>query len=268
MVSIGRERGGHRRMIPTMSGLARPEFLATTTGWPSSSGGRRAGPGCALATRWERRRGPWAGRHSGRRPFDWRAELVDTDEDGDAIRLAAPGACRGVAERPGIGDGTTVVIYDDTQGLFAARVWWTLQAYVSRMSGSSTAGTRPGGRGPADRSAAVDDGLGRRSLPSRRAARTECTSRPGRRGLLGSRSDAARRPRTGGVPRVRGQHPAAGAHPGRRQRPGRDDARAGSASGCATGRARGRCTRRTSAAAGGWSLTTGRASPRRSWPSS
>ena len=29
----------------------------------------------------------------------------------------------------GIGDGTTVVIYDDTQGLYAARVWWSLQAY-------------------------------------------------------------------------------------------------------------------------------------------
>ncbi len=34
-----------------------------------------------------------------------------------------------MAARVGIGDGTTVVIYDDTHGLYAARVWWTLRAY-------------------------------------------------------------------------------------------------------------------------------------------
>ncbi len=34
-----------------------------------------------------------------------------------------------MAERAGIGDGTTVVIYDDTDALYAARVWWTLRAY-------------------------------------------------------------------------------------------------------------------------------------------
>ena len=52
-----------------------------------------------------------------------------TPEDSDAIRLAAPERIAEVAARAGIGDGTTVVIYDDTQGLYAARVWWTLRAY-------------------------------------------------------------------------------------------------------------------------------------------
>ena len=31
--------------------------------------------------------------------------------------------------RSGVGDGTTVVLYDDTQNLFASRVWWSLRAY-------------------------------------------------------------------------------------------------------------------------------------------
>ncbi len=34
-----------------------------------------------------------------------------------------------VAARLGIGDGTTVVVYDDSQSLFAARAWWSLRAY-------------------------------------------------------------------------------------------------------------------------------------------
>jgi thiosulfate/3-mercaptopyruvate sulfurtransferase len=33
------------------------------------------------------------------------------------------------AERAGIGEETTIVVYDDTQGLYAARVWWTFRAY-------------------------------------------------------------------------------------------------------------------------------------------
>ncbi len=34
-----------------------------------------------------------------------------------------------VAARLGIGDGTTVVVYDDSQSLFASRVWWSLRTY-------------------------------------------------------------------------------------------------------------------------------------------
>jgi thiosulfate/3-mercaptopyruvate sulfurtransferase len=45
------------------------------------------------------------------------------------MRLASPDRIAEAAARAGIGDGTTVVVYDDTQGLYASRVWWSLQAY-------------------------------------------------------------------------------------------------------------------------------------------
>jgi thiosulfate/3-mercaptopyruvate sulfurtransferase len=117
-------------MIPTMSGLARPEILATTE-WLAEHLGR---PGVRiLDARWrpdgtgiEVHR---AGHIPGAVHIDWRMDLVDTDEAEDAIRLAAPGRVASIADRAGIGDESTVVVYDDTQGLYAARVWWTFLAY-------------------------------------------------------------------------------------------------------------------------------------------
>jgi thiosulfate/3-mercaptopyruvate sulfurtransferase len=117
-------------MIPTMSGLARPELLATTE-WLAEHLGR---PGVrVLDARW-RPDGTGAAVHAeghipGAVHVDWRTELVDTQDDADALRLAAPDRVALVAARAGIGDESTVVVYDDTQGLFAARVWWTLRTY-------------------------------------------------------------------------------------------------------------------------------------------
>ena len=113
-----------------MSGLARPEFLATTD-WLAEHLGRanvrivdaRWRPdGSAAATH-------QAGHIPGSVHVDWLAELVDTDEGGESMRVAAPERVAAVAARAGIGDGSTVVIYDDTQSLFASRVWWTLRAH-------------------------------------------------------------------------------------------------------------------------------------------
>jgi thiosulfate/3-mercaptopyruvate sulfurtransferase len=117
-------------MIPTMSGLARPELIATPE-WVAENLGRQGVR--LLDARW-RPDGTGlqvyrAGQIPGARYIDWRVDLVDDAEDSDAIRLAAPDRIAEVASRVGIGDGTTVVIYDDTQGLYAARVWWSLQAY-------------------------------------------------------------------------------------------------------------------------------------------
>jgi thiosulfate/3-mercaptopyruvate sulfurtransferase len=113
-----------------MSGLARPELLATTE-WLAEGLGR---PGVRVVdARW-RPDGSGAEAHHARRipgsvHVDWRADLVESDEAGDSLRLAGAEQVAAVAGRAGIGDGSTVVIYDDTQSLYAARVWWTLRAY-------------------------------------------------------------------------------------------------------------------------------------------
>lgn len=117
-------------MIPAMSGLARPELLATTE-WLGEQLGRSGIR--VVDARW-RPDGSAADVHRACRipgsvHVDWRTDLVEEDESGDALRLAGAERVAAVAERAGIGDGTTVVIYDDTQSLYAARVWWTFRAY-------------------------------------------------------------------------------------------------------------------------------------------
>lgn len=113
-----------------MSGLARPEYLATTE-WLAEQLGR---PGVrVLDARWRPDgSGPGAyasGHIPGAVHVDWRSDLVDVEGDGDTLRLAGPERIATLATRAGIGDGSTVVVYDDTQSLFAARVWWSLRAY-------------------------------------------------------------------------------------------------------------------------------------------
>lgn len=117
-------------MIAMMSGIARPELLATTE-WLGEQLGR-AGI-CVVDARW-RPDGSGsdvhrAGRIPGSVHVDWRADLVEAGEDGEALLLASADRLTAVAERAGIGNGTTVVVYDDTQSLFAARVWWSFRAY-------------------------------------------------------------------------------------------------------------------------------------------
>jgi len=117
-------------MIPTMSGLARPEHLATTE-WLAEQLGR---PGIrVLDARWRPDGSAPAVYGSGHIPgavrVDWRADLVDEGETSGVLLLAGPDRMAEVARRLGIGDGTTVVVYDDNQGLFAARTWWSLRTY-------------------------------------------------------------------------------------------------------------------------------------------
>ena len=113
-----------------MSGLARPEHLATTD-WLHEHLGR---PGVrVLDARW-RPDGSAAdtyrqGHIPSAIPVDWRTELVDADPEGDTLRLASPDRIAALAARTGVADGGTVVVYDDTQGLYASRVWWSLRAY-------------------------------------------------------------------------------------------------------------------------------------------
>ncbi len=113
-----------------MTGLARPEILATTD-WLAEQLGR---PGLrVLDLRWRPDGHAPAVHAVGHIPgavlIDWRADLSEESPDGDAIVLANPEQIAAVAERAGISDGTTVVVYDDSQSVFAARAWWSLRAY-------------------------------------------------------------------------------------------------------------------------------------------
>jgi len=116
-------------MIPAMSGLARPEILATTE-WLAENLGRGVR---VLDLRWRPDGSAPAVHAGGHIPgaalVDWRRDLVDDGGDGETILLASPDRVSALAVRLGIADDTTVVVYDDTQSLFAARAWWSFRAY-------------------------------------------------------------------------------------------------------------------------------------------
>ncbi len=116
-------------MIRAMDGWARSEHLATSE-WLADAVDR-AGLRVVDA-RW-RPDGSGAEVHAlghipGAVHVDWRTDLIDPTGT-DALLLAGPEAITALTTRLGIGDGTEVVVYDDSQSLFAARVWWTLRAY-------------------------------------------------------------------------------------------------------------------------------------------
>src|SRR4051812_42230027 len=105
----GREGSTTARMIPAMSGLARPELLATTE-WLAENLGRSAIR--ILDLRWRPDgSGPAvhaAGHIPGAVLVDWRRELVEDGPDGETIVLAGPDRVAEFAARTGIADGTTV----------------------------------------------------------------------------------------------------------------------------------------------------------------
>jgi thiosulfate/3-mercaptopyruvate sulfurtransferase len=115
-----------------VSAVARPELVATTE-WLAGQLGR---PELRiLDVRW-RPDGTApaafaAGHIPGAAHIDWRAELIEPEgpEAGPGLRVAGPNQVAAAFGRAGIGDGSTVVIYDDSIGLYAARTWWTLRAY-------------------------------------------------------------------------------------------------------------------------------------------
>lgn len=113
-----------------MSGLARPEILATTE-WLADSLGRSGIR--ILDLRWRPDGSAPAVHASGHIPgavlVDWRTELIEDGANGEAILLAGPEQMAALAARAGIADDSTVVVYDDTQSLFASRAWWSLRAY-------------------------------------------------------------------------------------------------------------------------------------------
>ena len=113
-----------------ISGFARPELLASTD-WLAEQVGRPELR--VLDVRWRPDGSSKAAFAAGHLPgavhLDWREELIDPSDTGDALLLAGPDQVATALARAGISDGTSVVIYDDTVGLFAARTWWSLRVY-------------------------------------------------------------------------------------------------------------------------------------------
>jgi len=113
-----------------MTGYARPELLASTE-WLAenleSSGVR------VVDVRWRpdrTGRNVWATGHiPGATYLDWSTDLIDTDDERGLFLLGRPDQVAASLSRAGIGDGTTLVVYDDTVSLFAGRVWWSLRVY-------------------------------------------------------------------------------------------------------------------------------------------
>jgi len=115
-----------------MSGFARPELLATTD-WLADQLGHpevrvvdaRWRPDGTAAAAFD------AGHVPGASHVDWRDELSEI-EGGDeprGLRVAPPEKVEAFMRRAGVGDATSLVLYDDTIGLYAARVWWSLRVY-------------------------------------------------------------------------------------------------------------------------------------------
>jgi len=119
-------------LTPRAAGFARPELVASTA-WLADELNRaeirvldvRWRPDGTGAQAFE------AGHIPGAVHVDWRTELneVPGEEDGPALRLAGADQVAASMSHAGVGDGASVVIYDDSNGLYAARVWWTLRVY-------------------------------------------------------------------------------------------------------------------------------------------
>ena len=117
-------------MIRAMAAFPRPELLATT-GWLAESLGH---PGlCVVDLRW-RPDGSASRLHAeshipGSTWLDWSTGLVTRDARTGVPLIASADSVASAFGDAGVGDGTTVVLYDDMGGLYAGRAWWTLHAY-------------------------------------------------------------------------------------------------------------------------------------------
>ena len=59
---------------------------------------------------------------------DWVNDITDPDSP-NGTQIAPPEAYAALMSRLGIGDDSFVVVYDDANGMFAARMWWSLHYY-------------------------------------------------------------------------------------------------------------------------------------------
>ena len=113
-----------------MSGYPRPELLATVD-WLAENLGRPEVRVLDVRSRPDGtgRAAHAAGHIPGAGFLDWSADLATQDEDSPIFLLAGPDQVAEALGRLGVGGGTTVVLYDDTTSLYAARAWWSLRVY-------------------------------------------------------------------------------------------------------------------------------------------
>ena len=146
--------------------------------------------------------------------LDWRAALTDAEAPDGTLLLAPPDQVAAALAGAGIGNGTTVVVYDDTASLYAARTWWSLRACgldsVRILDGGFGAWLASGRSGLARRARAPPrhvHAAGPAPPPPHRQRR------PGPRRLPGRPLPGC--PHAGRVPRLRRERPAPGSYPGR-----------------------------------------------------
>ncbi len=125
--AVGRHPGPKEARV---FGFARPELLATPE-WLAENIDR---PDLrVLDVRWRTDGTSRAIYDSGHVPgaihLDWRGAVAEVAEGGTAFLLASPDRMADAMSRVGVSDGTSVVVYDDTLGYYASRVWWSLRAY-------------------------------------------------------------------------------------------------------------------------------------------
>jgi len=113
-----------------MKAYARPELLASTD-WLAENLGRPELR--VIDVRWRPDGTGHAAFAAGHIPgatyIDWARDLVGEEDQGTLFLLAPPDQVASVLARNGVGDGQTVVLYDDAISLFASRVWWSLRVY-------------------------------------------------------------------------------------------------------------------------------------------
>jgi thiosulfate/3-mercaptopyruvate sulfurtransferase len=113
-----------------MSGYTRPELLVS----PEWLADNLARPELrVLDVRWRPdgtgRATHLAGHIPGAVHVDWAIDLGDAEDPAGLFTLAGPDQFASAMARAGVGDGSTVVLYDDSASLFASRVWWGMRVY-------------------------------------------------------------------------------------------------------------------------------------------